>query len=238
MEHTLTLDSVNWPACGQIIRDRRKELGISVQTLADSAGILDAEIIDSMEEGKKQSVGFASMQSLANALKLDLRSMLAGKKVPTPERQELSKQLDQIDSTIQSLSGWRDDILTRIAHLSDSRYEVRQTEERQEPVYCLYDSEKQEYVTSPDGSVVTFQDSGTAFDYCDRLNEHPEMEESIIREYQTGKEDRRSMEEKNVSESDTKEKEQSTEKEDKEETSEEEQTEEYYVPTRSAGLRI
>ena len=237
MEHTIPLEHINWSACGQVVRERRQELGLSIQGLADSAGILDSEVVSELEEGKQQrSLGFASMQSLANALKLDLSSMLAGKMIPTPERIELTKQLDRIDGTIQSLSGWRNDLLLRIAHLSDSRYEVRQTEESQEPVYCLYDSEKQEYVTSQDGSLVTFQDSSMAFDYCDRLNEHPELEESILESYQNIQEGKK-LDEKNVSKSDTKEAE--TEEDEKKEYQEKEEYQEqseYYKPT--AGLRM
>lgn len=236
MEHTIPLKRVDWPACGRVIRDRRVELGLSVQSLADTAGILDSELVSGLEEGKQQkALGFASMQSLANALKLDLSSMLAGKKIPTPERIELTKQLDRIDGTIQSLAGWRNDLLLRIAHLSDSRYEVRQTEESQEPVYCIYDSEKQEYVTSQDGTMITFQTSEMAFDYCDRLNENPELEEAILEGYQSPDNERTETVEKNVSESDTKDKEKKKEEDDPEES--EERTE-YYEPTPSVGLRV
>ena len=50
MEHTIPLDHINWSACGQVIRERRQELGLSVQGLADSAGILDSEVISELEE--------------------------------------------------------------------------------------------------------------------------------------------------------------------------------------------
>ena len=186
------MNEVNVKNVGAVVSERRKELGMSTQELADLSGILDPNMISALENGKSQYGGSSghndelsetTLQSVATSLGLDMESMLIGVLKPKPKRETLTKALNRIDISIQSLNDERSDLLHKIANLGNSRFEVRTYNKSAEPAYSIFDNDRQCFLSNKDGNVLLFRDTGTAFRWCDSFNCVPEHLDEQIDDY-------------------------------------------------------
>lgn len=67
------------PNFGEIIRKRRKELGLTIEQLAEKADVSDG-LISLLERKKLKDIKISNLQKIANALKLDISDFFVLKK--------------------------------------------------------------------------------------------------------------------------------------------------------------
>lgn len=67
------------PNFGEIIRKRRKELGLTIEQLAEKADVSDG-LISLLERKKLKDIKISNLQKIANALNLDVSDFFILKK--------------------------------------------------------------------------------------------------------------------------------------------------------------
>lgn len=67
------------PNFGEIIRKRRKELGLTIEQLAEKADVSDG-LISLLERKKLKDIKISNLQKIANALNLDISDFFCFKK--------------------------------------------------------------------------------------------------------------------------------------------------------------
>lgn len=68
------------PDFGEIIRKRRKELGLTIEQLAEKADVSDG-LISLLERKKLKDIKMSNLQKIANALNLNISDFFITKKV-------------------------------------------------------------------------------------------------------------------------------------------------------------
>lgn len=68
------------PDFGEIIRKRRKELGLTIEQLAEKADVSDG-LISLLERKKLKDIKISNLQKISEALKLDMSDFFTIKKV-------------------------------------------------------------------------------------------------------------------------------------------------------------
>lgn len=68
------------PDFGEIIRKRRKELGLTIEQLAEKADVSDG-LISLLERKKLKDIKISNLQKISEALKLDMSDFFTVKKV-------------------------------------------------------------------------------------------------------------------------------------------------------------
>ena len=67
------------PNFGEIIRKRRKELGLTIEQLAEKADVSDG-LISLLERKRLKDIKISNLQKIANALNLDVSDFFISKK--------------------------------------------------------------------------------------------------------------------------------------------------------------